>query len=124
MNNTNYTLTRVKKGSKWLYEIKDNNGNVVATRTSARDYAAATINGEFFFGRVDLIGKGDHGKALRVFENYLANPKKEYAEIINSYVPSYRKKKMQEYTYEYYTARMEGRRKRYEELQKIAYLQR
>lgn len=124
MNNTNYTLARVKKGSKWLYQIEDNNGNVVATRTSARDYEAATINGEFFFGRVDLIGKGDHGKALRVFENYSANPKKEYAKIINSYVPSYRKKIMQEYTYENYVAEMEGRRKRYEELQKIAYLQR
>lgn len=121
---SNYTLTRVKKGNKWLYQIEDNNGNVVATRTSARDYAAATINGEFFFGRVDLIGKGDHGKALRVFENYLANPKKEYAKIINSYVPSYRKKIMQEYTYEDYVANMEERRERYGELQKIAYLQR
>ena len=124
MYNTNYTLVRVKKGSKWLYEIKDNRGDVVATRTSTRDYAAATANGEFFFGRVDLIGKGDHGKALRVFENYLANPKKEYTKIINSYVPSYRKKIMQEYTYEEYVANMEERRERYGELQKIAYLQR
>lgn len=124
MNNTNYTLTRVKKGSKWLYEVKDSNGQSVATRTSTRDYVAATANGEFFFGRVDLIGKGDHGKALRVFENYLANPKKEYAKIINSYVPSYRKKIMQEYTYEEYVANMEKRRERYGELQKIAYLQR
>lgn len=124
MNNTNYTLTRVKKGSKWLYEIKDNNGNVVASRTSARDYEAATINGEFFFGRVDLIGKGDHGKALRVFENYLANPKKEYAKIINSYIPSYRKKIMQEYPYEEYVKRMDGRKDRYRELSTIAYLQR
>ena len=96
----------------------------VAARTSTRDYVAATANGEFFFGRVDLIGKGDHGKALRVFENYLANPKKEYAKIINSYVPSYRKKIMQEYTYEDYVADMEERRERYGELQKIAYLQR
>lgn len=48
MNNTNYTLTRVKKGSKWLYEVKDSNGQTVAARTSTRDYVAATANGEFF----------------------------------------------------------------------------
>lgn len=36
--------------------------------------------GNFFFGRVDLIGKGDHGKALRVFGDYLANPKKKIRE--------------------------------------------
>lgn len=123
MNNTNYTLTKVRKGSKWLYEIKDNNGNVVAKRTSVRDYVAATINGEFFFGRVDLIGKGQHGRMLGEFNEFYANPKKSYMKIVNNFVPSYRKKYMQEYPYEEYVKRMDGRKDRYRELSTIAYLQ-
>lgn len=123
MNNTNYTLTRVKKGSKWLYEIKANNGNVVATRTSARDYEAATINGKFFFGRMDLIGKGLHGRILREFNEFYANPKKSYMKIVNKFVPSYRKKYMQEHPYEEYVKWMDGKKDRYRELSTIAYLQ-
>lgn len=43
--------------------------------------------------------------------------------IVNTFVPSYRKKYMQEHTYEDYVANMEEKRERYEELKKIAYLQ-
>jgi hypothetical protein len=62
---TTYKLNKETKGKKHLYTVTDESGNVISTRTSARDYVACTINGEFYFGRLDLIGKGDHGRAIR-----------------------------------------------------------
>jgi len=60
-----YILQKNQQGrDKWLYTIVDNENNIVAKRTSKRDYVAATIDGQFFFGRRDLVGYGDHGKAL------------------------------------------------------------
>lgn len=53
-----------KKSAKFLYSIVDENGNVLTTRSSNREYVAATKCGTFFFGRFDLIGKGDHGRWL------------------------------------------------------------
>lgn len=57
-----YILTKTPKGKKFLYEVKDENGNVISKRTSTRDYVACSINGDFYFGRLDLVGKGDYGK--------------------------------------------------------------
>ena len=57
-----YILSKKAKGKKYQYTVTDEKGNVISTRTSARDYVACTANGEFYFGRLDLIGKGDHGK--------------------------------------------------------------
>jgi hypothetical protein len=54
-----------KKSAKFIYSIVDENGNVLETRSSNREYVAATICGTFFFGRLDLIGKGDHGRYMR-----------------------------------------------------------
>jgi hypothetical protein len=54
-----------KKSAKFNYSIVDENGNVLQTRSSNREYVAATICGTFFFGRLDLIGKGDHGRYIR-----------------------------------------------------------
>lgn len=71
-----YILTKTQKGKKYLYEVKDENGNVVSKRTSTRDYVACTANGEFYFGRLDLIGKGDHGKGLSNATKILSNPEK------------------------------------------------
>lgn len=59
-----YILTKTIKGKKYLYEVKDDNGNVVSKRTSTRNYVACSVNGEFYFGRLDLVGKGDYGKRL------------------------------------------------------------
>lgn len=56
-----YILTKTQKGKKYLYEVKDENGNVVSKRTSTRDYVACSVSGEFYFGRLDLVGKGTHG---------------------------------------------------------------
>ena len=60
-----YRLTKTElKNGKFLYEVKDENNNTISKRTSTRHYAACTIDGQFYFGRVDLIGKGMHGQLL------------------------------------------------------------
>lgn len=54
-----------KKGARFLYQVIDEAGNILTERKSNREYVACTINGRFFFGRLDLIGKGDHGRSLK-----------------------------------------------------------
>lgn len=69
MSQITYTLQVTetgKKSAKFFYQvINDTTGEVVTTRNSNREYVACTINGAFFFGRLDLIGKGDHGRYLK-----------------------------------------------------------
>lgn len=60
-----YVLTRKElKGGKYLYTVTDETGQVISTRKSKRDYVACTIYGDFYFGRLDLIGSGEHGARL------------------------------------------------------------
>lgn len=66
-----FTLTVRETGNKagkFHYQILDAAGNVRAERKSNRVYVAATICGGYFFGRIDLIGKGDHGRNLKFCE--------------------------------------------------------
>lgn len=91
-----YILTKTQKGKKYLYEVKDENGNVVSKRTSTRDYVACSVSGEFYFGRLDLIGKGDHGKGLSRTTEILANPERAYKKQVAYFVPSFRKEWMAE----------------------------
>lgn len=86
-----YILSKKAKGKKYQYTVTDEKGNVISTRTSARDYVACTANGEFYFGRLDLIGKGDHGKGLSRTTEILANPERAYKKQVAYFVPSYRK---------------------------------
>lgn len=63
-----YTLFRTLTGNKkscFKYQVADAFGNILAERLSNREYVACTIDGEYFFGRVDLIGKGDHGRSVK-----------------------------------------------------------
>jgi hypothetical protein len=60
-----------KKSSKFIYSIVDENGNVLTTRSSNREYVAATICGTFFFGRLDLIGKGEHGSRTKDLQKHI-----------------------------------------------------
>lgn len=74
MKTTNkiYTLTKTTlKNGKYLYVVTDNEGNVISERKSNREYVACTIHGTMFFGRLDLIGKGDHGRYIRDWNNTL-----------------------------------------------------
>jgi len=66
---TEYRLRRTdtgRKNGRYHYEVLSPNGEVVSERRSNREYVAANINGAFYFGRVDLVGKGEHGRMLRV----------------------------------------------------------
>lgn len=69
-----FKLTRKQKGDKFIYTVTDESGNVISTRTSKRDYVACTVSGEFYFGRLDLIGKGDHGKSVSTCRSFIENP--------------------------------------------------
>lgn len=57
-----YNLSKEQKGKNFLYTVTDINGNVISKRTSKREYVACTADGQYYFGRMDLIGKGDHGQ--------------------------------------------------------------
>ena len=62
-----YILTKTAlKSGKFQYQVLDENGLMISQRTSSRDYVACTINGNFYFGRLDLIGKGDHGRHIAI----------------------------------------------------------
>lgn len=67
----NYRLIKSIRGSKFLYMVVDAEGNVISKRMSARRYVACTANGEFYFGRADLIGKGEHGRVLKFINHVL-----------------------------------------------------
>jgi len=64
----NYELkvtTTNNKAGKFHYQVIDDNGTIISERKSNREYVACTIKGAFYFGRLDLIGKGDHGRYMR-----------------------------------------------------------
>lgn len=81
-----YKLTKTQKGTKFQYTVTDSQGNQISTRTSARDYVACTADGSYYFGRLDLIGKGDHGKTLRNMQDTLENPAKKYERTVASWM--------------------------------------
>jgi hypothetical protein len=69
------------KASKYLYQVIDEVGNVISERKSNKEYVACTPYGSTYFGRLDLIGKGNHGQAIK-FHNEVLNWKrlpKDYA---------------------------------------------
>jgi len=65
------------KAAKFIYTVVDENGVVISTRSSNREYVACTIDGQYYFGRLNLIGKGDHGKQLKYCAGYCSiyNPR-------------------------------------------------
>lgn len=74
----NYTLNVTetnRKVGKYFYEVIDENGSTISTRTSNREYVACTIDGSHYFGRLDLIGKADHGKYLKWCQSKGETPK-------------------------------------------------
>jgi len=58
------------KASKFHYTVTDEAGNIISERKSNREYVACTIHGGHYFGRLDLIGKGDHGSYLKMMEGF------------------------------------------------------
>lgn len=72
-------LTKAPKGKKFIYEIKNEAGEIKAQRISERDYVACTADGSMFFGRRDLIGKGEHGRQLTMYRRGSVNSKESEA---------------------------------------------
>ncbi len=104
-----YNLSKEQKGKNFLYTVTDINGNVISKRTSKREYVACTADGQYYFGRMDLIGKGDHGRRISFVSSILVNPQKAYTDW-----------KIKTCTLEYFTADYQ---KRLDALNQIAYLQ-
>jgi hypothetical protein len=79
MNQT-FTLTKTQlKNGKFKYVVTDQDGNIISDRTSAREYVACTACGGFYFGRLDLIGKGTHGLIIKDALKSLQWTREEYA---------------------------------------------
>jgi len=57
------------KAAKYNYQVIDEAGNVITERKSNKEYVACTADGVYFFGRLDLIGKGNHGAEMKVIAN-------------------------------------------------------
>lgn len=67
-----------KKAQRFFYTVIDEAGNVISSRGSNREYVAATIDGCFYFGRVDLVGKGDHFKSIQFNKNVVSGVIKNF----------------------------------------------
>ena len=77
----NYELkvTETKnKAGKFHYQVIDENGTMISERKSNREYAACTAGSGYYFGRIDLIGKGEHGMAIKHYNKTLAMTKFPY----------------------------------------------
>ena len=65
-----HKLTRTeKKGNpKYHYQVRNQNGDLISERKSNREYIAASLDGTFYFGRLDLIGKGSHRNSINYYD--------------------------------------------------------
>lgn len=120
-----YILVKKEKGKKFEYQvIHAESKAIVSKRTSARDYVACVADGSYYFGRLDLIGKGDRGKQLSWVNKILSNPEKAYKEMAANWVPEYRKQWIAENPAEQWIARnVQSAKEEKERLTTIAYLQ-
>lgn len=64
------TETNNKAGKFHYQVIDDTTGEVISERRSNREYVACTINGSYYFGRLDLIGKGEHGTQVKSCQGF------------------------------------------------------
>lgn len=65
-----FKLNKTAKSKKFEYTVTNENGEIVSSRISARDYVACTADGIYYFGRLDLIGKGEHGRMIKYYQSY------------------------------------------------------
>ena len=75
-----FTLTKTTlKNGKFQYVVTNQEGTIVSNRTSSREYVACTADGNFYFGRLDLIGKGDHGRYIKDAQDILTWTPEQFA---------------------------------------------
>lgn len=120
---TTFKLNKTAKGKKFEYTVTDENGQIISKRSSTRDYVACTADGSFYFGRLDLIGKGDHGRTLSSAEAFIANPEKAYEDYLKYFIPTERAKQRNDMPYEKYISQfLPHNEDRVKKLKQIAYL--
>lgn len=117
-----YKLNKTVKGKKFEYTVTDEKGNVVSKRTSVKQYVACTANGDFYFGRLDLIEKGDHGKLLNKANLILSNPQKAWDNDSKRYSISPNRWKTENPFEEWLKWSTDWAQRRKSELNSIAYL--
>lgn len=61
------------KAAKFHYTVTDENGTVISERKSNRVYVACTATGGFYYGRLDLVTKGDRMKIIQQLQDRIAN---------------------------------------------------
>lgn len=76
------------KAAKFHYTVVDENGKIISERNSNREYVACTIEGNYYFGRLDLIGKGDHGKYLKYCQGFRRSEKDKFVKTFEPRDPS------------------------------------
>jgi hypothetical protein len=82
------TITNNKAG-KFHYQVIDENGTIISERKSNREYVACTSKGTFYFGRLDLIGKGDHGRYMRDCIERMKRTIEQFEKISKYYICGY-----------------------------------
>lgn len=115
-----YKLKRTETGSKsgkFHYQVIDESGKIISERKSNREYVACTIDGELYFGRLDLIGKGEHGRKLNYYKSL------NYAEVYKYYLQNMKRNNQNALGFEEWAAIEQKRdQERLAELRTIAYL--
>ena len=112
----NYELKKIElKNGKFHYKVVDESGNVISERKSNRDYVACTTNGALYFGRLDLIGKGEHGRLLNLHLFRMNMTEREYQKVVDE-------AKRYDMTPVTLNEIKEDGREGYERLNKIAYI--
>lgn len=98
-----YTLTKKELNNGYkLYAVMNVEGEILSTRKSKRDYVACTINGGFYFGRINLVNKNGRARAKRLQNAYdlLADPRKRYESLLKLQKTAYVKPMKEDMPYE------------------------
>jgi hypothetical protein len=98
-----YTLTKKELNNGYkLYAVMNVEGVIISTRKSKRDYVACTINGDFYFGRINLVNKNGRARAKRLQNAYdlLADPRKRYESLLRLQKTAYVKPMKEDMPYE------------------------
>lgn len=87
--NMNYELKvsiTNNKAGKFHYQVIDENGTIISERKSNREYVACTIDGSYYFGRLDLVGKGDHGRMVKHYSAEIKTEKSNFEKQCGTYI--------------------------------------
>lgn len=97
-----YILKKTKVRGTNLYTVINEQGVVISTTKDKRDFVACTINGDFYFGRTNLVNKNGRARAKRLQNAYdlLADPRKRYESLLKLQKTAYIKPMKEDMSYE------------------------